>query len=108
MHSTQKIGRFWENIPNCKERQCCKTCHETESMKHILTQCPELSVRIAWRLAKDTWPHTNIPWPDISIGLILGCGSITTPSPPDTGRIIGTPCGRRIRKSRAKPVVETR
>ena len=27
-------------------------------------------------------------------------------STPDTGRIVGTPHGRRIRKSRAKPVVE--
>ena len=27
---------------------------------------------------------------------------------PDTGRIVGTPCGRRIHKSRAKPVVKMR
>jgi hypothetical protein len=27
-------------------------------------------------LAKNQWPHKNIPWPNISLGTILGCGCL--------------------------------
>ncbi|KAG1799997.1 uncharacterized protein BJ212DRAFT_1287764, partial [Suillus subaureus] len=31
---------------------------------------------IIWSLAKDTWPEKFGAWPRISIGTILGCGSV--------------------------------
>ena len=81
MNSTQKVGSFWDNIPDNEDRSLCKTCHETESMEHILTQCPEPTKDIVWKAAKDLWPHA-VPWPEIDFGLILGCGIIATPKPP--------------------------
>lgn len=48
-------------------------------MDHILTSCTADLVNIIWALAQDTWPHVQELWPNISIGLILGCGSLTTP-----------------------------
>jgi hypothetical protein len=30
-----------------------------------------------WTLAHNFWPYDNIPWPDLNIGTILGCGAIT-------------------------------
>jgi hypothetical protein len=34
--------------------------------------------RIIWQLAKDIWPEHAYEWPEISIRIILGCGSISS------------------------------
>ena len=93
MHSTQKIGRYWENIPENEHRRLCRTCHATESMEHILTECEDPTVKTIWKLANDTWPHENIPWPNITLGMILGCGNL------DPGRRLSIPNeNNRLRK----------
>ncbi|KAI0281171.1 hypothetical protein BC826DRAFT_923541 [Russula brevipes] len=48
-------------------------------MEHILTQCIAPPRRIIWNLAKQTWPHREYVWPQISTGLIIGCGTISEP-----------------------------
>jgi hypothetical protein len=83
MHSTQKIGDFWEHIPDYEERRLCQTCRTMETMEHILIHCREPAVRTIWQSARRLWPHENTPWPQISIGLLLGCGSITIPGQPE-------------------------
>ena len=80
LHNTQKIGDFWEHIPEYEARQMCQTCQVSESMAHILTQCRTDAKTQIWNLARSKWPHANPPWPVISLGLILGCGSLTQPS----------------------------
>ena len=77
MHGAQKIGKFWMHINGFEERQWCQTCHTTETMEHILIHCQESEVRIILDQAEELWPHTEIPWPEISLGIILGCGVIT-------------------------------
>jgi hypothetical protein len=52
-------------------------------MTHILTQCASAPVQLIWNLAKSYWPHDHIGWPEISLGTILGCGTITAPSQND-------------------------
>src|SRR5260221_6863393 len=54
-----------------------------KSMDHITTQCCSLPARLVWRYAKDTWPHRNIPWLEISLGLILGSGCLSVPQDDD-------------------------
>ena len=76
MHGTQKIGDYWRNIPGYEERQKCQTCGSTESMEHILSVCQNPAVQTIWNLAKNRWPHEDIPWPEINIGTILSCGNI--------------------------------
>ena len=80
IHRTHHIGKYWRNIEGYEERETCATCSETESMCHIQTRCIERSTQIVWRLAKDLWPHRNIPWPKITLGTILGCSSINLQS----------------------------
>jgi ribonuclease HI/exonuclease III len=80
IHNTHKVGRYWMNIPNYEERTTCMICDETESMSHILTQCNARATQKIWALARDIWPHDNIPWPEITIGTILGCGCINLQS----------------------------
>jgi ribonuclease HI/exonuclease III len=79
MHGTQKIGDFWRNIQGYETRQTCSICNETETMEHILIHCRALPPRQIWDLAKNTWPHDPQLWPNISLGIILGCGSISVP-----------------------------
>ena len=85
MHGTQKIGEFWIHIPNFEERGICLTCRTVESMDHILFRCREPAVGRIWHLAKKAWPYREIPWPQISLGIVLGCGAITPQAPPRPG-----------------------
>ena len=78
-HEIFMIGRYWSRIQAVSERQSCTTCGSIESMSHILIHCRSSPTRIIWDLAKTTWPHEDIPWPDISLGTILGCGSLAVP-----------------------------
>ena len=48
-------------------------------MEHILTICEERPRQIIWQMAREIWPNETYEWPNISLGLILGCGSITAP-----------------------------
>ena len=77
MHGTHLVGKYWRHINGYEARETCTACNETESMSHILTQCNETSTQLIWRLAKTLWPHRNTPWPEITLGTILGCGSIS-------------------------------
>jgi hypothetical protein len=69
-----------------------------ESMGHILTCCSAHPVQTIWNLARQHWPHEDIPWPNISLGLILGCGVITPP-PNDQENQEDDPQQRRRRTS---------
>ena len=79
MHGTYKIGNFWSNIPGYQHWGQCNDCQTTEDMNHILVTCTTEPVNIIWTLARDTWPHAPELWPDISLGLILGCGNLSFP-----------------------------
>ena len=78
MHGVYKIGNFWTNIPGYEDRGQCPRCHTTEDMEHILTTCTIGPVNEIWTLARNTWPHDPELWPQINIGIILGCGSLST------------------------------
>ena len=77
IHRTHMIRGYWSHINGYEERERCATCNETESMSHILTRCKEKNAQTIWQLAKAPWPHRNIPWPEITLGTILGCSNIT-------------------------------
>src|SRR5258708_1921852 len=79
MHGTQKVGEYWRHLGDSAPREFCSVCRTTESMEHILTRCQATPPRLIWTLAKDLWPHDQIPWPEISLGIILGSGTITLP-----------------------------
>jgi hypothetical protein len=79
MHSAYMIGSFWTNIPGYKTRGQCSRCLTTESMEHILIGCTAEPVNTIWPLARAKWPHSPELWPDINLGTILGCGSLTIP-----------------------------
>jgi len=77
MHGTHMIGKYWRNISRHEHREECTTCNTTESMEHILTTCRERTTQLVWTMARNLWPHDNTPWPNITLGTILGCGCIS-------------------------------
>ena len=87
MHNALMVGSVWKKIPGYEDRGICQICNTTESMEHILTTCGAEPIRLVWNLAKETWPHNQSHWPEISLGTILGSGCLTTPEePPRNGR----------------------
>jgi hypothetical protein len=77
MHGAQKIGKYWKNIEGAEDRASCTICGATEeSMKHILLDCPTTVRKETWKMAKRMWPSGYQEWRTISMGLILGSGSI--------------------------------
>jgi hypothetical protein len=46
-------------------------------MQHILLECRHSARRVIWRKAKELWPHGQLRWPNITIGTIMGIGSVT-------------------------------
>ena len=99
LHNTHCIGDFWLRVRNFEERAQCSTCGATiESMKHILTECDNTARTTIWDAAKSIWPAKHGDWPAISMGLILGCGSIHFPHTPDNDDLnnqqkVNTKCG---------------
>ena len=79
IHSMYKLGIFWTRMEAVADCSLCTTCNMLESMDHILTQCHSLPTQLIWQLAKETWPHTNFPWPEITLGTILGSGCLSVP-----------------------------
>ena len=70
------IGEKWSGVPNCEHRATCSKCGTIESMEHILLECRYDARSLIWRKAEDIWPHGQQRWPRITLGTILGIGSI--------------------------------
>ncbi|KAH7904524.1 ribonuclease H-like domain-containing protein, partial [Hygrophoropsis aurantiaca] len=76
-----KLGDFWNRIPNYETRAKCIACnHPDESMEHILLDCPSNGQMEIWNQAKLTWSGKNEDWPNVTIGLIMGCGALHKPT----------------------------
>ncbi|KDQ50173.1 hypothetical protein JAAARDRAFT_142329 [Jaapia argillacea MUCL 33604] len=82
IHQAQKIGTFWVNIPTFEERGRCGECDgEIESMEHILLDCQARERQQVWKMAEDLWLVRRGNWPRMSLGLIMGCGSVKIHTP---------------------------
>ena len=76
IHDTQKIGRYWLNIPDFESRCFCHFCDADETMDHIIVNCEHPTQRIIWKRAKELWPHNEDTWPTITLGTIVGCNAL--------------------------------
>ncbi|KIJ22624.1 hypothetical protein M422DRAFT_196955 [Sphaerobolus stellatus SS14] len=58
-------------------------------MEHMLLDCHSTGQRIIWNLAKRLCVKTREVWPDLNVGIILGCGLteyMTSDRKPDKGK----------------------
>ncbi|KAI5986632.1 hypothetical protein EDD15DRAFT_2389828 [Pisolithus albus] len=67
LHGCYKIGDFW--------MRTCPLCGETETMQHILLDCPNsIILDTVWPLVRQLWSKRETSCPLISFGSILGAG----------------------------------
>jgi ribonuclease HI len=75
IHNAHRIGKYWTHIPECEERAICSGCDGvTEDLEHILLKCASPGQEIVWRAAESLWREKEGDWPNLSLGVILGCG----------------------------------
>ncbi|KAJ7599485.1 hypothetical protein C8J56DRAFT_770863, partial [Mycena floridula] len=79
IHGGQRTGGYWKHILSCQDRQMCRHCpNKEESMEHILVECDGTPVcRTIWRKTQELLhSQESTPWPKITYGTIMGCGSV--------------------------------
>ncbi|EIW86192.1 hypothetical protein CONPUDRAFT_28441, partial [Coniophora puteana RWD-64-598 SS2] len=84
LHDGFRLGDHWSTIPGYEDRARCNLCEgEVESMEHILLECPGrlAPIRTVWGLARSLCEMRGIIWPEMTYGLILGCGLVKLKTP---------------------------
>ncbi|KAJ7747677.1 hypothetical protein DFH07DRAFT_775991 [Mycena maculata] len=72
-HGAHWLGSYCTHIPGFEDRAMCSHCGSTESLQHILFECPRLGQAIVWRLVTELWAKKQcslLPAP--SLGMVLG------------------------------------
>ena len=73
-HGVHKVGKYWKNIPEYKERGHCHQCETTEAMEHILFECQEPGQSQIRGMAEEVWSRTGNTWPGHDMTTLLGGG----------------------------------
>ncbi|EJD34545.1 hypothetical protein AURDEDRAFT_38674, partial [Auricularia subglabra TFB-10046 SS5] len=80
IHGAHKIGEYFEKMPEpWKSKSNCPTCHVTESMQHILFECPDSHQQVIWSLVQALLAVHELEI-DLNIGIIWGCACMRLPS----------------------------
>ncbi|KAH8978013.1 hypothetical protein EDB86DRAFT_2816533, partial [Lactarius hatsudake] len=75
IHGTFMLGEFGENIPDHNHRKWCATCNETETGTMHKMHRRTSQAHLGHGERTMATPPTS--WPQIDLGAILGCGSLT-------------------------------
>ncbi|EJD51921.1 hypothetical protein AURDEDRAFT_56341 [Auricularia subglabra TFB-10046 SS5] len=76
IHSAHKIGAYFAKMPQpWKGYGTCETCGVTESIEHILTECPESRQEQIWSYVENFMGHRIVDFSP-SLGTILGCANV--------------------------------
>lgn len=90
LHGGLKVGNFWKHTGVSAEFMPCSICDApVESLNHILLECKATGQEKVWSLVQDIWQRTEINWPNITLGTILGCGAVTFKTGEDEQRADG-------------------
>lgn len=76
MHKSQKIGSWWDRIPDNEHKAYCQDCERgtIEDMTHILLECNAIGNKVVWSMAKVLCEMKGIKWPELrNTGSILAC-----------------------------------
>ncbi|KAF7797785.1 hypothetical protein EIP86_008987 [Pleurotus ostreatoroseus] len=92
LHGAHRVGEWWECIPTYEHRAVCRTCEVPETMEHILADCSAPGQREIWELCRRLWEQRGQPWPQLSFGTVLACGTASLSDPdnnpqPSTSRL---------------------
>ncbi|EJD46004.1 hypothetical protein AURDEDRAFT_33739, partial [Auricularia subglabra TFB-10046 SS5] len=79
IHGAHKVGDYFEKMPEpWKSKGRCPSCQITESMEHILFECPDSHHEIIWHLTQTILSRKEVEL-EINIGLVWGCACIRLP-----------------------------
>ena len=67
---------FWLNVQNREGLSECPPCESLESMDHILLECEAPGQRTVWEEMRALWSRTGLEWPEINLGIIMGCALV--------------------------------
>ncbi|KAH9932942.1 uncharacterized protein B0H18DRAFT_870854, partial [Fomitopsis serialis] len=74
VHGALKCGSYWLNIPGFEDRARCSFCGQTESVEHILFECPATGQREIWQIIAALWRKKGLPWSTLTMIDILALG----------------------------------
>ncbi|TFK95874.1 hypothetical protein BDV98DRAFT_516861, partial [Pterulicium gracile] len=52
LHKTQKIGTYWNHIPNYEHQTLCSGCEQTETLEHKLLEFPYNEQETVWDMTR--------------------------------------------------------
>ncbi|KAF8911724.1 hypothetical protein CPB85DRAFT_1511645 [Mucidula mucida] len=87
IHEAHATGEFFMRMENMSHRAICEVCGAMESMEHILLECNAGTHEVVWDIAKELWEQAGEEWPELTYGLILGCGA-AQPSSKDKSKAV--------------------
>ncbi|KAI0698529.1 hypothetical protein C8T65DRAFT_577120 [Cerioporus squamosus] len=61
LHGAHRLGAFWKNIPGYEARAACPFCGAEESMRHIVSECPNPWRLQVWEAAMCMLAQRKIP-----------------------------------------------
>ncbi|KAI0358274.1 ribonuclease H-like protein [Trametes cingulata] len=77
LHGAHRVGEYWTHIPGYEQRAMCVFCNETESLEHIVLECPAPGAREIWDLAKALLQKRGVILPSLSFGTILAAPAVS-------------------------------
>ncbi|KAI1786135.1 hypothetical protein LXA43DRAFT_869561, partial [Ganoderma leucocontextum] len=77
LHDALRVGRYWDNIPTLSHRATCSHCGDTETLEHILVECPAQNVRTVWGLMRALAVRKGLRLPKMTFGLALAGHAFT-------------------------------
>ncbi|EJD46549.1 hypothetical protein AURDEDRAFT_63155 [Auricularia subglabra TFB-10046 SS5] len=79
IHGGHKVGDYFSKMPRpWADFAKCPTCGCTESMHHILFECPDHGQKVVWELVRTFLRHKAVEdFTPNNLGLIWGCALVT-------------------------------
>ncbi|EJD46197.1 hypothetical protein AURDEDRAFT_63497, partial [Auricularia subglabra TFB-10046 SS5] len=73
IHGAHKVGKYFSGMPQpWADYEKCPSCGVTESMSHILFDCPDSGQELIWELAEE-FLEDKVLWAVPDIGMVWGC-----------------------------------
>lgn len=71
LHGALRVGKYWNNVPDCEVRASCQRCEVEENLEHILLECVCPGQARIWTLVRGLFDRRGITLPRITFGIVL-------------------------------------
>ncbi|KIY73377.1 hypothetical protein CYLTODRAFT_342328 [Cylindrobasidium torrendii FP15055 ss-10] len=74
IHNAHACGPFFARMSSNMARGDCVLCGKIETIDHVLFECVAPEREALWEAAERLWSITGDRWPNMNLGLVMGCG----------------------------------